>query len=202
MVKQERAARTREGLVHAAASQFDLDGYAGASLVRISKAAGISLGAVTFHFPSKAELAEAVESQGRAQVRATLSRMAVGSAPALEQLGELTLELARLIEQEDTVRAMVRLERERPGRAHWSEIWLPTADELLRRAYDSGELRASAQPEAMSTLVVHLIAGAEITLRRHRAAGTAPSEGAVDLLARIWQLVLTGISARRITPGP
>ncbi|MCX4681782.1 TetR family transcriptional regulator [Streptomyces sp. NBC_01433] len=195
MVKQERAARTREGLVRAAAAQFDQDGYAGASLAKISRAAGISLGAVTFHFPSKAELAEAVEEEGRAEVTGALRRMADASNTPLQQLADLTLELARLIEREDTVRALLRLERERAATDHWTEIWLPTADELLRRAYDSGDLRASAHPEAMTTLVVHLVAGSEIVLRRHRTAGAPAHESAVDMLARIWQLVLTGISA-------
>ncbi|MFE5245028.1 MULTISPECIES: TetR/AcrR family transcriptional regulator [unclassified Streptomyces] len=193
-MKQERAARTRRTLLRAAATQFDRDGYAGTSLARVSKAAGISLGAVTFHFSSKADLADAVEDEGRAEVRAALQRLEARSAP-LQHLAALTLELARLIEQEDTVRALLRLERERPGDASWTEIWLPTADGLLRRAYDSGDLRATAHPEAMSTLVVHLVAGAEIVLRRHRSAGTATPESAVDLLARIWQLVMTGIAS-------
>lgn len=202
MVKQERAARTRHTLVRAAAEQFDAEGYAGASLAKISKAAGISLGAVTFHFSSKAELAEAVEREGRAEVRAAMQRMNVSPAPPLDQLSGLTLELARLIEQEEVVRAMLRLERERAGATHWSEIWLPTADELLRRAYDNGELRASAHPEAMATLVVHLIAGAEIVLRRRRAVAAESPENAVELLTRIWQLVLTGVSAPVTTVRP
>ncbi|MGY3677193.1 ScbR family autoregulator-binding transcription factor [Streptomyces sp. TE33382] len=195
MVKQERAARTRETLVRAAAEQFDREGYAGASLSKISRAAGISLGAVTFHFPNKAGLAEAVEKAGRDEVARTLRRMSDSPTAPLQQLADLTLELARLIEQEDTVRALLRLERERAATPHWTEIWLPTADELLRRAYDSGDLRASAHPKAMATLVVHLVAGAEIVLRRHRSAGAPAPESAADLLARIWQLVLTGVSS-------
>jgi AcrR family transcriptional regulator len=202
MVKQERAARTRHTLVRAAAEQFDADGYAGASLAKISKAAGISLGAVTFHFSSKAELAEAVEQEGRAEVRAALHRMNVNSAPPLDQLSSLALELTRLIEQEDIVRAMLRLERERAGAAHWSDIWLPTADDLLRRAYDNGELRTTAHPEAMATLVVHLIAGAEIVLRRRRFVAAEQPESAVERLARIWQLVMTGVSAPASTMRP
>jgi AcrR family transcriptional regulator len=201
MVKQERAARTRSTVLRSAAAQFDLDGYAGASLAKISKAAGISLGAVTFHFSSKADLAEAVEAEGRATVRAAIERIEDISDTPLRHLADLTLELARLIEHEDTVRALLRLERERPGDSVWTEIWLPTADELLQQAYDNGDLQPSAHPKVMAALIVHLMAGAEVVFRRHRAAGLPTPDSSVELLSRIWQLVMTG-AADEPLPGP
>jgi AcrR family transcriptional regulator len=195
MVKQERAARSRRSLVRAAAAHFDRDGYAGTSLSQVSKSAGISLGGLTFHFSSKAELAEAVEEEGRSAAVATLDRLIASPDPPLRQLVGLTVELARQIEENDAVRAMMRLARERPGAPPWSAEWLPVARDLLQRAQDKGQLRSAARPEAVAALAVHLVSGAEMTARRG-AGGEAP-ERASEVLGRIWELVLTGILADR-----
>ncbi|MEO3977603.1 TetR/AcrR family transcriptional regulator [Streptomyces sp. CAU 1734] len=198
MVKQERAARSRRSLVRAAAAHFDRDGYAGTSLSQVSKSAGISLGGLTFHFASKAELAEAVEEEGRAAAGAMLDRVGARSDPPLRMLVELTLELTREIEENDAVRAMMRLARERPGAPQWSAAWLPVAHDLVEQARDKGQLRSAARPDAVAALAVHLVSGAEMMSRRAAGPDAAqPPESAVSLLHRIWRLVLTGILTDR-----
>ncbi|MFJ8506875.1 TetR family transcriptional regulator [Streptomyces avermitilis] len=59
-VRQERAIRTRNALIESAAALFARHGYEVVSLSTISARAGVSNGALHFHFPSKAALAEAV----------------------------------------------------------------------------------------------------------------------------------------------
>ncbi|MET9324317.1 helix-turn-helix domain-containing protein [Streptomyces sp. NPDC003038] len=63
MVTQERAARTREALVRAAAEVFAGQGFAAASVAVISRRAGVSAGGLHFHFESKTALARAVEDR-------------------------------------------------------------------------------------------------------------------------------------------
>ncbi|NEE26311.1 TetR family transcriptional regulator, partial [Streptomyces sp. SID7982] len=60
MTKQERATRTRQALIRSAAVVFEQHGYAQARLVLISSGAGVSTGALHFHFENKAAVAEAV----------------------------------------------------------------------------------------------------------------------------------------------
>ncbi|MGW0392206.1 TetR family transcriptional regulator [Streptomyces sp. NPDC003042] len=196
MAKQQRAVRSRDTLVRAAASHFDQYGYAGTSLSQISKSAGISVGGLTFHFKSKAELAEAVERAGRAETRAALDRVRALPGPALRRLVELTLELTRQIGRSTAVRATIRLERERPGAQPWSAVWLPAARELLRQARDDGGLLGGTDPEAVTALVVSLVSATEMASR----SPTGPAwstEGAIALLESTWRLVLTGILADR-----
>lgn len=81
MVRQERAVRTRQALLDAAAEEFDRHGYEGTSLNRVCRAAGITIGALTFHFSTKAELADAVQSQGRIITRAALDSMPPARLP-------------------------------------------------------------------------------------------------------------------------
>ncbi|MET8753093.1 TetR/AcrR family transcriptional regulator [Streptomyces sp. NPDC004667] len=195
MVQQERAVRTRGTAVLAAASEFYRAGYGGTSLKAISKAAGISMGAVTFHFDSKAELAEAVAEEGCAAVRSALDEAADRRrGKALVDLGNVMLELARLLRDDVTVRATAHLARELPDIEDWTSLWHPVVAGLAREAYDKGELHAAADPAGVAALVAHLIWGAEATLRS--ACPDGPG-GAVDQLEGIWLLVLDGIGAER-----
>jgi AcrR family transcriptional regulator len=59
-VQQSRARATREALVRAAAEQFAVAGYQAASLRRLAADAGVSKGAVYFHFSDKRAVADAV----------------------------------------------------------------------------------------------------------------------------------------------
>ncbi|EDX25074.1 MULTISPECIES: TetR/AcrR family transcriptional regulator [Streptomyces] len=186
--------RTRIALIRAAASEFDTAGYDGTSLSRISGAAGMSIGAVTFHFPSKTELADAVQEEGRAVTEAALSSRSAENLPALRMVVDLTLELARLMDEEPAVRAAIRLSRERPGTGSWSDVWLPAVRELLDRAYESGQLRENALPADVTTLVEYLTSGAEAYMRS-RIGTEAEFESAVAQLKRVWHLALAGVSA-------
>ncbi|AVZ77955.1 TetR family transcriptional regulator (plasmid) [Streptomyces lunaelactis] len=192
MAKQHRAVRTRAALVQAASAQFDRDGYDGTSLAKVCKAAGISLGALTFHFSSKGELADAVMAEGRALTQATLLRVTARPGPALGKVVELTLELTRLLEKETSVRSAVRLARERPGTGGWSDIWLPVVQQLLDQAHANGQLRGGTRPADVTTLVEYLTAGAEAYLRRGLQAGAASGSG-VAQLESIWRLALSGV---------
>ncbi|MEU4115620.1 ScbR family autoregulator-binding transcription factor [Kitasatospora sp. NPDC028055] len=60
MVRQERALRTRRLILEAAASVFDEFGYEGATIGEVVARAGVTRGAVYFHFASKRDLAQGV----------------------------------------------------------------------------------------------------------------------------------------------
>ncbi|MEU7278404.1 TetR/AcrR family transcriptional regulator [Streptomyces sp. NPDC045431] len=204
MVKQERAVRTRHSLVVAAAEEFDKNGYEGTSLARVSKSAGISMGALTFHFPTKDELAEAVHACGRSATRSALEDSAGAPAdepvPALERVVALTVTLARLLREKALVRACARLERDgwRSAAGSWSSLWAPLARELAERADEQGELREGVEPDTVSALVAHLIAGSEVQVREwlHGLPQPGGSPCPADAqLARIWELALRGLRA-------
>lgn len=196
MVKQERAVRTREALVRAAASEFDRAGYDGTSLARVSKSVGVSIGAVTFHFPTKNELADAVQQVGRSVTWATVQGVLAESGTALGVVVDLTLALARLMEQEPSVRAAIRLSRERPDALPWSAIWLPTVRKLLDEAHETGQLHAATLPADVTKLVEYLTSGAEAHLRS-RAGSDVAFESAVAQLKRLWHVAITGVAVGR-----
>jgi AcrR family transcriptional regulator len=194
-VKQARAARTRQALVQAAAAEFDHKGYDGASLTRISRTAGVSMGALTFHFASKQQLAEAVCAEGEEITRAVVERMAGAGQPALQAAVALTLALVALLEDEVRVRAAARLARERRAEQpdRWTALWAPVLRERLRAA-PPHELGGSVDPAAVATLCLLLVRGAETSVREHVLACDTPAKDVVGQFSDVWRLVLNGVS--------
>ncbi|MEU7021555.1 TetR family transcriptional regulator [Streptomyces sp. NPDC046203] len=102
MARQKRAIRTREALVESAAALFDRDGFDIASLATISARAGVSSGALNFHFPSKVELAEAVvEAAAERLVRIMRDR----EVPSLQAVIDASHELVRGLRADAVLRA-------------------------------------------------------------------------------------------------
>ncbi|MGW4809603.1 TetR family transcriptional regulator [Kitasatospora sp. NPDC004272] len=194
---QERAARTRQALVRAAAGEFDRGGYAGSSLAKISKAAGISMGALTFHFQTKEQLAATVRAQGYAMTRTVVQQVGRGQEVPVHSVVSLTLALAELLEQEPVVRAAARLTRERSGTGpDWTLAWVPDLREWLDRTVRDGSVDLPDQ-EAVATLAAHLVIGAEADARRLAERGLRPGGCPVARLSAVWDLMLRGISVPR-----
>ncbi|GHA07119.1 hypothetical protein GCM10010303_16060 [Streptomyces purpurascens] len=180
MVKQVRAERTRQALIAAAAVEFDRHGYAGTSLSAVHRACGATMGALTFHFRAKADLATAVCREAEALTGETLARL-VPAGP-LPPVAEFTLEVARLLEQEVTVRAAARLTRERAVPSHWYTLWRAALRDLVAEAREPAGDRPSA--DELELLAVYLTAGAEAALR----SGSTGAEVQAQLKC-LWTLV-------------
>lgn len=187
VVKQERAERTRAAVVLAASEVFREMGFAGASVAKIADQAGVTLGAVYFHFTSKDELArEIVSRQPDFVVPAQQSQ-------GLQRVVDVTLTWAYQLLDDPILQAGARLvweqerfmEPERNSHAQWATLLLPE----LRTAQDQRELRAGADVTAIARLVVNACTGAQMhsyVEARHR-----------DLPQRvveIWQCLLPTIA--------
>ncbi|MFJ3883298.1 TetR family transcriptional regulator [Streptomyces sp. NPDC090077] len=192
MVKQERAARTRESLVLAAAEVFAEQGFASASIAAISERAGVTSGAVQFHFDGKPALARAVEARA---VRA-LQRIAEAegeperAGAPLRVLVEATYALLELLAGDAVVRAGFALGADA---AHHSRVdlrggCLQWAEELMVTADRAGLLAEGLAPQDATRVVVAFTAGL-------RALGAVEPEWTPrQALARIWTVVLPGIA--------
>lgn len=191
MVSQERSARTRQRLVLAAASAIAERGYEGATLSRICATAQVSIGALTFHFATKRDLADAVRADARTlthdRMRQAVDGTGTAGTPgtALPSLVRLTVQLAHLLETEVVVRSAARLARDHPDDDAWVGTWLPVVRRLLSQARRSGELRAGVDPQIMMALV------------RYFVIGTQPLPGAASHLERVWEVVLRGAASVR-----
>ncbi|WP_241911119.1 ScbR family autoregulator-binding transcription factor [Streptomyces sp. DH-12] len=190
MVKQERAARTRRALVRAAAEVFASEGFALASLSAISHRAGVSNGALHFHFENKKALADAVQQEAAASV-ARMTDLAETTGDALQALVNATYGLMGRIADDSVVRAGFELCAD-PSRGRDGELrrqWREWIENTLARAEREGLLAEGVSSERLAPAVVAAMVGFEVLGARDPQW---LSEGRV---ACFWELVLPRMAA-------
>lgn len=191
MALQERAVRTRRAVLVAAAAVFAEVGYEAATIAEILARAGVTKGALYFHFSSKEELAQAVLAGQLGAIPAVPPRELV-----LQQGLDEAFVLAYLLSVGDplvqgSIRLTVdqgapsdRLDRQAPMRG-----WITRNAELLARAKDKGELLPHVDVEAAAKMFVGAFTGVQVLskimtghadlpervtdLQRHLMAGVA-----------------------------
>jgi len=198
VTKQARSENTRLHLVRSAAELFDRNGFAGATLEDVSRAAGVTKGAFYFHFASKDELGAAIQAEACAMLADAVYRVD-GRRPVVQSLIDLTHELAVWLEREPVVRASFRTAREcghrgAPFLGFYTE-WLSTVETLLVSAGQAGELRAGVGVEQATTLVLTVSAGVEMLWWSGIRRGSIR-----DSLSGMWRLTLPGIVTAAALP--
>ncbi|MET8944894.1 ScbR family autoregulator-binding transcription factor [Streptomyces sp. NPDC004542] len=164
MVKQERAVRTRQALVRAAAQVFAHDGFVLASLASISKRAGVSNGALHFHFESKQALARAVEEEAVAVVRTIVDPAEGGGPDPLRRLIDATHALMARLDQDIVVRAGFQLGNGAPRREDAVDLrglWQSWVEEVLEEAEREGVLAVGVSAPDATVAVVAATVGFE-----------------------------------------
>ncbi|MFJ4467406.1 ScbR family autoregulator-binding transcription factor [Streptomyces sp. NPDC089424] len=192
MVQQERAARTRQDLVRAAAEVFAQSGFTMASISTISKKAGVSTGALHFHFASKQALARAVEDEAAAVVRAIAGPAPDGGPHPLQRLIDATHALMGRLDQDVMVRAGFGLGSALPRREDAVDlrgVWQDWVEEVLRDAEREGVLAEGVSAADASIAVVAATVGFEL-LGAHDRTWTSAAT-----LVRFWELLLPRLAA-------
>ncbi|MFE4590892.1 ScbR family autoregulator-binding transcription factor [Streptomyces laurentii] len=192
MARQMRAVRTRDALVESAAALFDRDGFDVASLAAVSARAGVSSGALNFHFPSKVELAEAVVAAAAERlVRIIRDR----EAPTLQSVIDASHDLVRGLRGDAVLRAGFALSGCRRARRRCDaagdgpgtdlrRLWCGWVESVVARAEREGQLAPDVTAEEVTETVVAVATG-------HAVLGTQDPrwlEGAP--LTRFWALLL------------
>jgi AcrR family transcriptional regulator len=192
MVKQERAARTRQALVRAAAEVFAQDGFVVASLNSISKRAGVSNGALHFHFESKQALARAVEDEAAAAVRAVAGPARAGGPDPLQRLIDATHALMGLLDQDAVVRAGFELAGGSPRRDGAVDLrgqWQSWVEDVLKDAEREGVLADGVSAADASVAVVAATVGFEQLGADDRTWMSAAT------LVQFWDLLLPRLAS-------
>ncbi|MFE0178744.1 ScbR family autoregulator-binding transcription factor [Streptomyces sp. NPDC059002] len=191
MSKQERAARTRHALIHSAAVQFERHGYTQARLVEISAGAGVSTGALHFHFDNKEAVAQAVENEAALTLHGATYE---DPGNALQALVDLSHGFGSLLRQDVVVRAGLQLSRDitRTPRRNLRQEWQDCVARLLRRAADEGSLGTDHSVEAVTPTLVAATIGLVVL------SGDDKTWLARSSIARLWQLLLPQLAAPRV----
>ncbi|MFI1285118.1 MULTISPECIES: ScbR family autoregulator-binding transcription factor [unclassified Streptomyces] len=195
--KQERAFRTRTQLVLSAAEAFDRQGFAVASLTAISNSAGVSNGALHFHFESKEALAAAVEAEAAERMRTIVDGAARKGASALQALVDTSHAIMLRLRQDVVVRAGFRLSGDAARQATHDlpEQWRQSVVRLLARAGRDGSLTSAVTPSDVAGVVTATVLGFGV-LARFDSAWLASGP-----LCGFWKLMLPLIAAGPVERG-
>ncbi|MFD3973978.1 ScbR family autoregulator-binding transcription factor [Streptomyces cyaneofuscatus] len=194
MSKQERAARTRSALIRSAAELFEQCGYTKASLYEISAGAGVSRGALHFHFVNKADLADAVEGAAARSLHRAARGAEQGQTNALQALTNLSHTFAQLLSRDVVVRAGFRINGDaglHTGR-DLRRQWQSCVRDLVSRAGEEEALARDVAQEPLVMTVVGATTGFEVL---GRANGHWLSHYS---LTGFWQLLLPVVAAPRV----
>ncbi|MFD7168262.1 ScbR family autoregulator-binding transcription factor [Streptomyces violascens] len=191
MLKQERAVRTLRSLVHSAAKLFLRHGYAQAKLAEISADAGVSTGALHFHFESKAALASAVQVAAAASLReAVRTASRLPGVNALQSLTDASHALADTLRRDVVARAGLQLSCDTTCPTEWDmcQEWQESVRQLLARAAHENLLAEDAIRHDAATSIVAATTGMEL-LARSDAEWLAHAT-----LTRFWELMLPSLA--------
>ncbi|ONK14116.1 ScbR family autoregulator-binding transcription factor [Streptomyces sp. MP131-18] len=204
-MQQTRARRTRRAILDAAAEVFGRQGYDGTALTDILRAAGVTKGALYFHFTSKQQVAEVVLEEEAVAWAALAARAKELGPRGLQGLIDFSYAVARLLHGSTAARAGVRLRREVGvfdgpwGAPERSCVVMVRG--YLARALADRELRTEVDCDAAAEAIVAAVIGAQLLAER-----VAEGPGLEDRLTSIWRMLLPTLAADprpyRLTAAP
>ncbi|MGK5498783.1 ScbR family autoregulator-binding transcription factor [Streptomyces sp. URMC 125] len=112
-LKQERAVRTRERVLNAAAKAFAVKGYPAVTISDVARSAGMTKGAVYFHYANKETLAIAVTDLFYRRIAALSDSVEELGLPPVSSVIELLVRTAVAFRDETVLQAGARLQLER-----------------------------------------------------------------------------------------
>jgi AcrR family transcriptional regulator len=187
LARQDRAERTRNAILDAAAEVFDERGFNGASLSDILSKAGVTKGALYFHFSSKEELAQAIIEE---QWAVDLPYVDFDN-PGLQTLIDMSHAFGHNLWTNVRVRASNRLVTEANFAHPDPEVyqrWMKIIHSVLVPAQARGDIRKEWDPD----ILANWLCGAFLGIQTQSGILT----GRADIHLRItvlWEIALPGL---------
>ncbi|MEU3664610.1 ScbR family autoregulator-binding transcription factor [Streptomyces sp. NPDC032940] len=145
-------------MLEAAATVFAEHGYTAATVADILKTAGVTKGALYFHFDSKEALARGVLE---VQTDYRPPRQEI----KLQEMVDLAMSVANRLMYDPVLRAGARLSADPIGRKYygsaWSQ-WAETLTEILTEAHQRGETLSHVVPREIAEMVVSAFNGVQL----------------------------------------
>ena len=191
MVKQARAARTRQALVRAAAEVFAAEGTAAWSRPAIIERGGGCSGALNCHCASKHDLAAEVERAAADGAQRLAERCRSRADTLLQSLVHTACGLLLAVVADPVIRAGFRLSGDpsRKGGSRLLRWWQAWVHELVVQAQREGELARDVPADVATTVIVAATAGFEVM-------GAADRDVlSVERVTQLWTFVLPRLAS-------
>jgi TetR/AcrR family acrAB operon transcriptional repressor len=204
---KEEAEVTREKLLSAALKVFSKNGYAATTLDDIAREAGVTRGAIYWHFKGgKADVFNAILDSGFKRVNEIVEKWYAEEGTPLEKLERILIRLMQFCEEDDEYRALqevtifkmsedpdltVRLE----DKKHAYEQSIESIAMLMREAIASGEIRSDVDPVTAAITAYGLLSGIVFIWMVEREATGVAQFSLKDQAASFVKLYLRGITS-------
>ncbi|PPF44854.1 TetR family transcriptional regulator [Pseudoclavibacter sp. AY1F1] len=189
MPRQDRAVQTRARILQAAATLIQESGYSDMSLSRVSDHAGVTKGALYFHFASKEALALALIAQQHETVRLDAVTIFASSANPLVKMMRLCEDLSRKLMTDPIVRAGIQLTTDSrtvgtPVRKPY-EDWIRTFSVLAEQAVKEGFFTRSTDPVLLANLIIPCYTGIQLV-----SEAFSERKDLLERMTGFWELVI------------
>lgn len=193
MAIQQRAVLTRARVLTAAAEVFARTGFLAASMNDIVDEAGVTKGAVYFHFPSKEALAVAIVEEQFHQWPSMVDALIRHSPNAMVSIVALTYEVGSRFRDDVLITAGVRLSFER-GLVNADMPtpfvgWISQLQAMFARARREGLLRPGVMPAPAARALVGAFFGLQ-----HVSEMLTSRTDLETRLDEFWRLFLAGVA--------
>lgn len=158
MAQQQRAVRTRRAVLEAAATVFAEHGYTAATIADILKTAGVTKGALYFHFDSKEALAKGV-------LEVQTDRHLPEQEVKLQEMVDVVMTVAHGLVHDPLLRAGARLSADPIGRRHYGSawpLWVDMLTAILTEAHKRGETLSHVVPREIAEMLVSAFHGVQL----------------------------------------
>src|SRR5260221_10177001 len=194
---KEEAAETRQALLRAALAVFSRQGYAATRLEDVAHEAGVTRGAIYWHFKSKADLYNTLALETAAQGQEIIAQASRGARSFLDATRRFMVRLLQYLEEDATFRAvqalMIFKTRFSPDLQGGMAIKIEgmRAQELalteqMRQGIAAGEIRADLDPVEGARALIAYLNGVMVTwlLNPQAFSLKASAPGLVDIFLR------------------
>jgi AcrR family transcriptional regulator len=192
VAQQARAVVTRAAIISGAAAVFQQHGYGSTSLADVCTAAGVTKGALYFHFDSKEALALAIiEAQHEAS--SLIGRDLLDAhTRGLNAMIVMSLEIADQLHNNPVVSAGVRLTLEAanfesPVDAPYLD-WMKAAEEFLRRGQVEGDIADTVAVCGAAHFIISAFTGVQVV-----SDVLTRREDIQQRLVEMWEMLLPGL---------
>ena len=193
------ARATHDAVLRAAAEQFAAAGYGGSTVQQIASRAGVTKGAVYFHFPDKQTIARAVVLATISLWQRLVADIDAARLDPLTAVVTQTRRLAVLISSDPLATGGNRLIND-PSTPHWSpqDNAAATAGaeavihQRLERAVAEELLRPPCDPAALAATIMAAVAGHTLLCERSAQLDRLP-----DRIDAMWAELLPRMASDR-----
>ncbi|MFC2038708.1 TetR family transcriptional regulator [Chloroflexota bacterium] len=158
---KEDAAVTREKLLDVALSVFSKKGYSATTLEDIAKEAGVTRGAIYWHFGSKSELYSSLVKEYSSRGNLIAQQAIEEGGSIIEIIRRIFIRILSSIEDDSKLRAMMELSlfktelapeltADRQAQIKTGRSLIEGISQAIQRGIESGELRSDLDPSGIA----------------------------------------------------